>query len=196
MRKGLKMFQQCRSQEEARFFADSCRMRNGKPMSVLVTTCAGAVSESFSLPRRDVMGFPALHKDKLLMIRSRQNTLAGRHACLLNCNWLKGSKIINSLIRYTVILPGNNNCASVGVFLLRAFPLEKAAALKWRLVGWRNPGGGVGGWGWELSFIFTAFLDTSGAVIQVASVEALWSTHTFFLNSEYQQTLADFDTAT
>lgn len=127
------------------FFADSCRMRNGKPMSVLVTTCAGAVSESFSLPRRDVMGFPALHKEKLLMIRSRQNTLAGRHACLLNCNWLKGFKIINSPIRYTVILPGNNNCASVGVFLLRAFPLEKAAALKWRLFGWRNPGGvGVG----------------------------------------------------
>lgn len=125
------------------------------------------------------MGFPALHKEKLLMISSRQNILAGRHACLLSSNWLKCFKIINSVIHYTVILPGRNNSTSRIPAL--SFSFIKRSSAEVTTVWLKNPGvrGGGGGnchlylqpsstpWGllsrwplWKLSEAHTPFFST------------------------------------
>lgn len=152
MGKGLKMLQQCRSQEEA-LFADSGWMRNRKPVSFLVNVWWIWVllelrhpCQSSSLPRRDVMGFPALPKEKPLMIRSRHNILAGRDAFLIRRNWMKCfSNYISSGTLHSDTKCGESNCCEPhSSFLLWAFPSERRSSRSDDCLAEET----LGGWGW------------------------------------------------
>lgn len=87
----------------------------------------------------------------------------------------------------------NNNCASLGVFLLWTFPLEKAAEVT--TVWLKKPWGGGVGVG-TVIYIYSLPRHLGGCYPGGLCGSSLKHTHTFFLNSEYQHTLADFDTAT